>query len=141
MLDDCCRSFKAVNNQPISAKIKFELPPEWKVISSEKRLGENSFFVSILEKRFFWSKKLARKEKFQLNKTSLNFAASASGFFRRRSIKWLWIFWRIPKIIRRSSDPESADFSGHFSKTDAVRTLGSGNARANLTVLSSDYAV
>jgi hypothetical protein len=42
MLDDLLPQFAAANVQPISAKIKFELPENWKIISREKSLDDRT---------------------------------------------------------------------------------------------------
>ena len=52
MLDDLLLQF-AEAKQPISAKVKLELPPEWKIISSEKISGDNIFLVNNVEKAVF----------------------------------------------------------------------------------------
>ncbi|MBA3634785.1 MAG: hypothetical protein H0W58_18570, partial [Acidobacteria bacterium] len=53
MLGDLLPQFVAQDNQPISAKIKFELPKDWKILSSEKSMEENTFFVNNIEKAVF----------------------------------------------------------------------------------------
>ncbi len=39
--------------QPISAQIKFELPPGWKILTGEKALTENTFSITDIEKAVF----------------------------------------------------------------------------------------
>ncbi|CAN5405598.1 hypothetical protein BH20ACI1_BH20ACI1_06980 [soil metagenome] len=52
MLGDLLPQFNA-NNQPISAKITFELPKDWKILSSENLIAENIFSVANIEKAVF----------------------------------------------------------------------------------------
>jgi len=43
----------AANNQIVPARIKFELPTDWKIISGEKKSGENAYLVKDIEKAVF----------------------------------------------------------------------------------------
>lgn len=52
MLDDLLPQVVA-NNQSFAAKIKIELPTDWRVISSEKAIGENIFEVENVTKSIF----------------------------------------------------------------------------------------
>ncbi len=52
MLNDLLPQF-AEDKQPISAKIKIELPSEWKIISSEKVSNGNIFLVKNIQKAVF----------------------------------------------------------------------------------------
>ncbi|MGI8786328.1 MAG: hypothetical protein ACR2HG_01020 [Pyrinomonadaceae bacterium] len=52
MLGDLLPQF-AADNQTISARIKFDLPIGWKIISSEKSSGENIYDVKNIEKAIF----------------------------------------------------------------------------------------
>lgn len=52
MPDDLLPQFSP-NNQPISARIKIELPDDWKIISSEKLAGENVFEVKNVAQAIF----------------------------------------------------------------------------------------
>ncbi len=62
MLGDLLPQF-AVANQRTSALIKFELPTDWKVISGEEKLGENSFLVKDIDKAIFLVGKNWREQK------------------------------------------------------------------------------
>jgi hypothetical protein len=52
MLDDLLPQFFG-DKQPISAKVKLDLPSEWKIISSEKISNDNIFLVKSIEKAVF----------------------------------------------------------------------------------------
>lgn len=52
MLDDLLPQFFG-DKQPISAKVKLDLPSEWKIISSEKISNDNIFLVKRIEKAVF----------------------------------------------------------------------------------------
>jgi predicted metalloprotease with PDZ domain len=140
MLDDLLPQFKAVNNQPISAKIKFELPPEWKVISSEKRLDENSFFVSNIEKAIFLVGKNWRERKISIDKTSLNFAASGEwNFSDEEAIKMaVDIFGEYRKLFGEAPTEKAQISLVHFPKQTPFGRWEAETRGANLTVLSSD---
>ena len=71
----------ATNNQTISARIKFDLPADWKIISREKSTGENAFYVENIEKAVFSVGKQWREEKVQIGKTLLKLAVSSEWQF------------------------------------------------------------
>lgn len=52
MLDDLLPQF-SMNNQPFAAKIKIEMPTDWRIISSEKAFGENIFEVEKVAEAVF----------------------------------------------------------------------------------------
>lgn len=80
MLDDLLPQFNS-NNQPVSARIKFELPADWKIISSEKKSNETTFEVKNVEKAIFGIGKAWRKQEISINKSSLNLAVAGERQF------------------------------------------------------------
>jgi predicted metalloprotease with PDZ domain len=81
MLGDLLPQFTAANNQPISAKITFQLPVDWKIISREKKSGNGEFFVSDVEKAIFLIGKNWREKEISVDKNNLNFAISGEWKF------------------------------------------------------------
>jgi len=67
----------AANNQIVAARIKFELPSDWKIISGEKKSGENAFYVKDIEKAIF----LVGKNWRELETANLNLAISGNWQF------------------------------------------------------------
>ena len=69
------------NGQPVSAHIKFELPPEWKISTSEKAVAEKTFSVADIEKAVFLVGKNWREVKTDGGKDALNLAISGEWNF------------------------------------------------------------
>ncbi len=140
MLGDLLPQLKAANNQPISAKIKFELPEEWKITSSEKRSGENSFFVSDIEKAIFLVGKNWREKEISVDKTSLNFAISGEwNFSDEEAVKMAGdIFGEYQKLFGEAPAEKAQISLVHFQKNVKFGRWEAEARGANLIVLSSD---
>ncbi|HXH70077.1 MAG TPA: hypothetical protein VNI60_07095 [Pyrinomonadaceae bacterium] len=140
MLGDLLPQFRAENNQPISAKIKFELPTEWKIISSEKRLGENSFFVSNVEKAIFLVGKNWREREILVDKTSLNFAISGEWNFSDDEVFKMTgdIFGEYRRLFGEIPIEKTQISLVHFPKQTKFGRWEAETRGANLIVLSSD---
>lgn len=140
MLDDLLPQFRAENNQPISARIKFELPEKWKVISSEKRLEENSFFVSNIEKAVFLVGKNWRENEFSVDKTSLNVTASGDWNFSDEEARQMIgdIFREYRKLFGEAPTQKAQISLVRFPKDVKFGRWEAETRGANLTVLSSD---
>lgn len=61
----------AVDNRPVSALLKFDLPAEWTIITTERKTGENSFAVENVEKAIFLVGKNWRAREISNGKLSL----------------------------------------------------------------------
>ncbi len=81
MFGDLLPQFVGKDNQPISARIKFELPKDWKILTSEKSLAENSFRVGNIEKAVFLIGKNWREKEILSESHKLNFAISGEWNF------------------------------------------------------------
>ena len=77
MFGDLLPQFSA-NNRTISAKIKFDLPKDWKIVSSENLIAENIFSVANIEKAVFLIGKNWREVK---TNDALGFAVSGEWNF------------------------------------------------------------
>lgn len=64
----------------VSGKITFELPKNWRIISNEKKAGENSFLVEVIENAVFYIGKNARE--LPTGNSNLSFAASGEFLFK-----------------------------------------------------------
>ncbi len=76
MLDDLLPQFSA-DNRKVSVQVKFELPTDWKLISSEKTAGENVFDADDLAKAVF----VAGKNWREIKSEHLNLAISGEWRF------------------------------------------------------------
>ena len=80
MLDDLLPP-NIAGQRTVSARIKFDVPAGWKIISSEKNAGENAFHVENIEKAIFSIGKSWREQKVQVGKTVLDLAISGDWNF------------------------------------------------------------
>lgn len=71
----------AFDRQDTSSRIRFELPKDWKIISSEKSAGANAFEIKNIEKAIFLVGKNWRTRKTPLGKTNLSLATSGEWKF------------------------------------------------------------
>ncbi len=140
MLGDLLPQFRAENNQPISAKIKFELPEDWKIISSEKRLDETSFFVSNVQKSIFLVGKNWREKKISIDKTFLNFAVAGDwNFSDDEAVKMAGdIFGEYRKLFGETPTEKAQIALVHFPKQTKFGRWEAETRGVSLTILSSD---
>jgi predicted CopG family antitoxin len=140
MLDDLLPQFGAQRNEPVSANIKFELPKEWKIIGSEKRSGENSFFVSNVEKAIFLIGKNWREKEISVDNTSLNFVVSGEWNFSDEEAQQMIgdIFGEYRKLLGEAPTQKAQIFLVHFPKQTKSGRWEAETRGANLTILSSD---
>jgi hypothetical protein len=140
MLDDLLPQFGAGRNEPVSANIKFELPKEWKIISSEKRSGENSFFVLNIEKAIFLIGKNWREKEISVDNTSLNFVVSGEwNFSDEEAVKMAGdIFGEYRKLFGETVNPKAQISLVHFPKQTKFGLWEAETRGTNLTILSSD---
>jgi predicted metalloprotease with PDZ domain len=140
MLDDLLPQFDAKNDQPVSAKINFELPENWKIIGSEKRLGENSFYVSNVEKSVFLIGKNWREKEISIGKISLNFAFSGEwNFSDDEAIKTAGdIFVEYQKLFGEAPSEKAQISLVHYPKEIKFGRWEAETRGLNLTILSSD---
>lgn len=73
MFGDLLPQFSAKNGEKIRAKISFDLPDDWKITSSEKKNGDNTFEVADIGKAIFYIGKNWREREISVGGTKLNF--------------------------------------------------------------------
>jgi predicted metalloprotease with PDZ domain len=71
----------AASNKAVAARIKFDLPIGWRIISSEKDAGENTFEVKNVEKAIFLVGKNWRERELVYGKTNLSLAIAGEWKF------------------------------------------------------------
>ncbi|MGI8468914.1 MAG: hypothetical protein ACR2N3_10715 [Pyrinomonadaceae bacterium] len=79
MTGDLLPEWKSVRK--ISGKIIFEIPANWKISSSETKMGENVFAVADVEKAIFLVGENFRETATRIDKTNLNLATSGEWQF------------------------------------------------------------
>ncbi len=80
MLGDLLPQLPA-KNQAVAARVKFDLPVGWKIISSERNSGENSFEVKNVEKAIFLVGSNWRERELVIGKTNLSLAIAGEWQF------------------------------------------------------------
>jgi predicted metalloprotease with PDZ domain len=140
MLGDLLPQFVAQDSQPISAKIKFELPKDWKILSSEKRMAENTFFVDNIEKAVFLVGKNWRESKVTIGNTTLNFAIGGEWNFTDAEASQMAgeIFEEYRKQFGEIPAEKAQISLVHFPKEIKFGRWEAETRGANLTILSSD---
>ena len=81
MSGDLLPQFTAKNGEKVGAKISFDLPDNWKITSSEKKIGDNSFEVADIEKAVFYVGKNWREREISVGGAKLNFLISGERQF------------------------------------------------------------
>lgn len=140
MLGDLLPQFSAQNNQPLSAKITFELPENWKIFSREKRLTEKVFVVSDIEKAVFYVGKNWREKEISIDKTKINFIVSENwNFSDDEAIEMVrQIFAEYQQLFGEFSVENVQIALARFPKTVNLGRWEAETRGANLTILSSD---
>jgi predicted metalloprotease with PDZ domain len=140
MLGDLLPQFEKSDNQKISARIKFNLPKEWKIISSEKKTAENTFTVENVEKAIFLIGKNWREKEISNGKDKLNFAISGDWQFSDAEAHETAsdIFARYKQLFGEIPDERIQISLVRFPKDVKFGRWEAETRGANLMVLSSD---
>lgn len=139
MLGDLLPQFGA-SNQPISARIKFDAPTDWKIISGEKSLGDNVFAIKNVERAIFAAGKHWRERKIPLKEVNLNLAISGEWQFSdAEAAEIIGEIYETHRKMFGEASPETAQiFLLRFPK-DVKFGRWTAEARgANVTILSAD---
>ncbi len=140
MLGDLLPQFETIGNQKISARIKFELPKDWKIISSEKKTAENNFAVENVEKAIFLVGKNWREKEISIGKNKLNFAISGEWQFSDAEAynAAVDIFAEYGQLFGEIPSERIQISLVHFPKDVKYGRWEAETRGFNLTVLSSD---
>lgn len=140
MFGDLLPQFVGKDNQPISARIKFELPKDWKILSSEKSLAENDFCVGDIEKAVFVIGKNWREKEISGETNRLNFAISGEwNFTDAEAFKMTSdIFEEYRKLFGEIRAEKIQISLIHFPKEIKFGRWEAETRGANLTIFSSD---
>ena len=140
MFGDLLPQFVGKDNQPISAQIKFELPKDWKILTSEKSLAENSFRVGNIEKAVFLIGKNWREKEILSESHKLNFAISGEWNFTDAEAHKIAsdIFAEYRKLFGEIQSEKLQIALVHFPKEIKFGRWEAETRGANLTIFSSD---
>ncbi len=140
MLDDVLPQLSPVDNQPVSALVKFDLPDGWKIISREKQAAANVFAVENVEKAIFIIGKNWREREIPIAAGNLNFVTSGDWQFSDEEAGKTAadIFAEYKKLFGESPNEKVQISLVHFPKEIKFGRWQAETRGANLTVLSSD---
>ena len=140
MLDDLLPQFIGKNNQPISANIKFELPSDWQIFSSEKSLAENGFRTGNVEKAIFLVGKNWREKEISSKKLALNLAISGEwNFTDAEAVEIISEIFAVYQKLFGEIQADKVQISlVHFPKEIKFGRWEAETRGANLTIFSSD---
>jgi hypothetical protein len=135
MLNDLLPRF-AEGKQPGSAKIKLELPSEWKIISGEKISSGNIFLVRDIEKAIFAVGKNWRGQEI----SNLGLAISGEWLFTDAEVAKMAgeIFDEYRKLFGEIPIEKAQIFLHRFPKDVKLGRWEAETRGANLIILSSD---
>lgn len=140
MLDDLLPQFIGENNQPLGTNIKFELPKDWKILSSEKSLTENIFRTRNVEKAIFLVGKNWREREISNKNLALNLAISDEwNFTDAEAVEMISEIFAVYQKLFGEIQIEKVQISlVHFPKEIKFGRWEAETRGANLTIFSSD---
>jgi hypothetical protein len=143
MLGDLLPQFVVKDNQPIGARIKFNLPKDWKILSSEKSLAENTFRVRNIEKAIFLVGKNWRKNEILSENNRLNLAMSGEWNFSDAEAHKIAnkIFEEYRKLFGELAIEKLQIALIHFPKEIKFGRWEAETRGANLTILMTTILV
>ncbi|MDQ3748499.1 MAG: hypothetical protein M3367_05695 [Acidobacteriota bacterium] len=135
MLDDLLPQFFG-DKQPISAKVKLDLPSEWKIISSEKISSDNIFLIQNIEKAVFAVGKNWRRQEI----LNLNLAISGEWHFTDLEATKMAgeIFDEYRKLFGEIPAEKAQIFLHRFTEDAKFGRWEAETRGANLTIASND---
>jgi predicted metalloprotease with PDZ domain len=140
MLDDLLPQFSSNPNHPIAARIKFDLPSGWKIISREKQTTPNVFEVESVEKAVFIIGKNWREREILVEGGKLNFVISDNWQFSDDEAEKTAadIFAEYKKLFGEVPNKNIQISLIRFPKETKFGRWQAETRGANLTILSSD---
>jgi len=135
MLDDILPQFFG-DKQPISAKVKLDLPSEWKIISSEKISSDNIFLVNDIERAVFPVGKNWRGQEI----SNLNLAVSGEWQFTDAEAAKMAgeTFDKYQKLFGELPAEKAQIFLHRLPKETKFGRWEAETRGTNLTIISSD---
>lgn len=141
MLDDLLPQFAISGGQPVSARINFELPDDWRIVGNETPAGQNSFDVANVEKAVFLTGKKVREK--------IMPAGGAETFRLAVSGEWLFldaeatqtaieVFQEYRKIFGENPGERQQIFLVKFPKELKTGNWEAETRGSNVVILSSD---
>ncbi|HLM62091.1 MAG TPA: hypothetical protein VK308_14895, partial [Pyrinomonadaceae bacterium] len=138
-LNDLLPQF-AVSNHTYQARIKFDLPSGWKIISNEKKSGENAFDVKNTERAVFLVGKNFREQEVQSGETTISLAFSGEWQFSDAEAAKIAgeIFKEYRQLLGDAPVEKTQIFLMRFPKEIKFGRWEAETRGANLIVFSGD---
>ncbi|MBA2619581.1 MAG: hypothetical protein H0U87_00100, partial [Acidobacteria bacterium] len=140
MLDDLLPQFSGKDNQKISARVKFDLPKDWAVISAEPQTAENVFAVENVEKAIFFIGKNWREREIAAGKDNLSLAISGDFQFsdEEAANAAAEIFAKYRNLFGEAPSGKTQISIVRFPSSVKFGRWSAETRGANLTILSGD---
>lgn len=138
MLDDLLPQF----GEKTSAKISFELPKDWQILTTENKTGENIYETADLEKAIFYVGKNLRSREIPLDGAKLNLIISGENQFSDDEAAKLTgeIFNFYVKLFGSSPREKFNIFLGKFAAGQNFGRWEAETRGANVTIFSAGMA-
>ncbi len=126
--------------EKISAKLTIELPKDWRVSTVEKRLSENIFEISDVEKAVFYIGKNWREKEFTAQNAKINFLISGEWQISDDEALQMGsrIFAEYQKLFGGNSFDKMQVFLAKFPREVKVGRWEAETRGANVTIFSSE---
>lgn len=140
MLDDALPQISTSEGKPISARIMFDVPAGWQIISREKQTAAKVFEVENLGKAIFLVGKNWRTQEISVGGGTLNFVTSGDWRFSDDEARQIIadIFAEYRKLFGEIPNGRMQISLIHFPQTVKIGRWQAEARGANLTVLSSE---
>lgn len=125
----------SIENQPFAGQIEFELPPDWKIISSEKNIGKNVFDVRDVNAGVF----AVGKDWRETSSANLNLAISGEWQFEDAEAAQMAndIYEEYKKLFGENPRKKTQIFLAPLPKDARFGRWEAETRGANLTILSA----
>ncbi|HEX8288756.1 MAG TPA: hypothetical protein VF556_12205 [Pyrinomonadaceae bacterium] len=142
MLDDLLPQAASQAGGKITAKITFDLSKDWKIASSEKKTGENTFEIADIEKAVFYVGKNWREKEISIGDSKLNFIIVGERQFSDAEAFQMAseIFSFYAKLFGAAPKGNAQIYLGKFPAEAKFGRWEAETRGANITIFSADMA-
>ena len=123
-----------------SAKVKFELPASWKIATSERRVGENTYFAENFEKSVFTAGPALRAKTVRAGRAELSIGITGDWLFTDdEAVKMaISVFADYERIFGETPAEKIQIVITPFPGTVPVGQWEAGSRGTSITIVSSD---
>lgn len=137
---DLLPQFVTEKKRSVSARINFELPEGWKILSNEKKTGESLFEVSSIEKAIFFVGKSWRESEISNSRISLKIVISGEWQFSDAEVSEMAgaVFGEYQKLLGEIAVEKAMISLIRLPKEIKNGRWEAETRGANVTIVSSD---